>query len=151
VNLTVPPTGEPRSARPTADLRGGLVLDAFSVPANLQSPRAARRRTADALMRHGCAPAVVDTAALLLSEVVTNAVVHAQSPAEIEVRADEPLLWVGVRDTASHRWPIRQPMNVGAASGRGLHLVAALATAWGALTHGDGGKTVWFSLPCHVE
>ncbi|OHV31766.1 hypothetical protein BCD49_05605 [Pseudofrankia sp. EUN1h] len=122
------------------------MLDVFTVPASPQSARVARQRATEVLTRHGCAPDLVDDAILLLSEIVTNAVVHADSAAEIEVRADDLVIWFGVRDTDSRRWPVHWPVSLGASGGRGLHLVATLAAGWGTNIHSDGGKTVWFWL-----
>ncbi|MDT3444635.1 MULTISPECIES: ATP-binding protein [unclassified Pseudofrankia] len=116
------------------------------MPASPESPRTARRRAAEVLTRHGCEPALVDDAILLLSEIVTNAVVHADSAAEVEVRAGELVIWFGVRDADSRRWPVHWPVSLGASGGRGLHLVATLAADWGTNVHSDGGKTVWFWL-----
>ncbi|MBL7501107.1 ATP-binding protein [Frankia sp. CNm7] len=123
-----------------------MVLDTFTVPASPRSPRTARLRAADVLARHGCASALVDTAVLLLSEVVTNAVVHAHSAARIEVRATRRLVWFGVRDTDSRQWPVQLPTNLGASGGRGLQLIATLAAGWGTYGDDDAGKTVWFWL-----
>lgn len=116
------------------------------MPARPRSPGVARRRVTETLTREGCAPPLIDTAILLLSEIVTNAVTHADSMAEIEVRADDLVIWFGVRDADSRRWPVHWPESLGASGGRGLHIVATLAAGWGTYRHDDGGKTVWFWL-----
>ncbi|MFH9353870.1 ATP-binding protein [Kitasatospora sp. NPDC017646] len=93
-----------------------------------------------------------ETALLLLSELVTNACRHARSPRDrlIGVRLLLPtrsVLRVEVYD-ASDDLPVPRHAAPEDESGRGLELVAALATSWGADPRGKGyvGKTVWFTL-----
>ncbi|MFE3873525.1 ATP-binding protein [Kitasatospora sp. NPDC059146] len=93
-----------------------------------------------------------ETALLLLSELVTNACHHARGPRDrlIGVRLLLPtptLLRVEVSD-ASPKLPVPRHAAPEDESGRGLELVAALATSWGAEPRGKGyiGKTVWFEL-----
>ncbi|MFJ8472822.1 ATP-binding protein [Kitasatospora sp. NPDC094011] len=93
-----------------------------------------------------------EIALLLLSELVTNACHHARGPRDrlIGVRLLLPtrsLLRVEVAD-ASANLPVLRHAAPDDESGRGLELVAALATSWGAQPRGDGyiGKTVWFTL-----
>ncbi|MGW0334084.1 SpoIIE family protein phosphatase [Streptomyces sp. NPDC003011] len=93
-------------------------------------------------------------AVLVVSELVTNAVVHAGTDVEVECRleAQTGALVVEVLD----RHPSRAPRDdaVEAASGipeygRGLRLVAVLAESWG-ITYRTGAKTVWARLPAHA-
>lgn len=83
-------------------------------------------------------------AVLLVSELVTNAVLHARAAPEITVRAGEGQVWIGVRD-ASPVTPAPKRYGIDAATGRGLQLVERIAARWGVHTD-DGGKTVWFEL-----
>ncbi|MFF9126563.1 SpoIIE family protein phosphatase [Streptomyces sp. NPDC014889] len=91
--------------------------------------------------------ALDDDAQLLLSEVVTNALVHADSDVDLRVRRYPHHLRVEVRDSDPH-----PAINVGspgedqAEGGRGMMIVSALASAWGNSPSGRG-KTVWFELP----
>ena len=87
-----------------------------------------------------------DVAALLVSELVTNSVVHAASAVELEVAVDGAVVTVRVRDADTG--PL--VMRAGGGSeldegGRGLLLVDRLADAWGT-EHHAGRKTVWFRL-----
>ena len=87
-----------------------------------------------------------DTAALLTTELVSNAIRHTRDELVISVRLLAGRLRVGVSDS-SHRRP--QLVQVGSrdTSGRGLHLVEALADGWGVEPDERGlGKTVWFEL-----
>ncbi|MFC8852107.1 SpoIIE family protein phosphatase [Streptomyces sp. NPDC057144] len=90
-------------------------------------------------------------ALVVVSELVTNAVVHAGTDVEVGLRVEETgTLVVEVAD----RHPSRAPSGGGdhetphdpAEYGRGLRLVAALAEAWG-ITYRPGSKTVWARLP----
>ncbi len=87
-----------------------------------------------------------DTAALLTTELVSNAIRHTRDELVITVRLVGGRLRVGVSDS-SHRRP--QLVQVGSrdTSGRGLHLVEAMADRWGVDPDDRGlGKTVWFEL-----
>jgi two-component sensor histidine kinase len=80
---------------------------------------------------------------LLVSELVTNSVVHAGGPVTLRAQLDGPVLQVNVDDTAATLPAPRQPDTTG---GRGLHIVAALATDWGSAPRRGDGKTTWFTL-----
>ena len=88
------------------------------------------------------------TAALAVSELVTNTLVHTASPIDLTLRrTDVGGLWIGVSDD-SDRVVSRRPVLTGEeASGRGLVVVATLADAWGVTPAPAGaGKTVWLEL-----
>lgn len=82
------------------------------------------------------------TAMLLVTELATNAVLHASTPYDVtlEHRTDGTLR-IGVSD-GSVRKPRARDYAVDATTGRGLGLVGSLAIAWGTSTRPDG-KTVW--------
>ncbi|MFC5764901.1 ATP-binding SpoIIE family protein phosphatase [Actinacidiphila bryophytorum] len=90
---------------------------------------------------------VDDEAQLLLSEIVTNALVHADSDVDLRLRRYPGHL--RVRSATANPHPA---INVGtpgedqAESGRGMMIVSALASAWGNSPSGRG-KAVWFELP----
>src|SRR3954447_1938369 len=88
---------------------------------------------------------VCDDAALLTSEVVTNAVRHAP-PGAITVRAerDGDQFVVQVLD-GSPQEPRVLPPDPWAERGRGMTLVDAIAVDWGVVPH-PSGKVVWFRL-----
>jgi anti-sigma regulatory factor (Ser/Thr protein kinase) len=88
-----------------------------------------------------------DAAELCVSELVTNAVIHTGTSAELTAQLDAECLVVLVRDgggTGSVR-RLQEADDVLAVSGRGLGLVDAIATAWAA-EHGADGTTVWFEI-----
>lgn len=83
--------------------------------------------------------------ALLVSELATNAVLHARSDFEVSVEARDDRLRVGVFDR-NPRLPTPANVPPDAYSGRGLMIVQGLADAWGVETHAGAGKTIWFEL-----
>jgi anti-sigma regulatory factor (Ser/Thr protein kinase) len=107
------------------------------------SARAARRFVADTLSDWSCGH-LADDAALLVSELVTNAVIHARS--DVALR-----LWrtgSGIRVEIADRDPkpvVRRPADPEALGGRGLYLVDTLARDWG-VRPAKPGKAVWFEL-----
>jgi serine/threonine-protein kinase RsbW len=125
----------------------GPQVSAQNFPAWPESVPAARR-FAGALLDRAPAP-LCQTAALLVSELATNAVRHAggrEFRVEVEYSAAEGRLWVGVTDSSVDLPVLRTP-SLTAEHGRGLRLVAALAERWGARRRRDvNEKTVWFEL-----
>ena len=106
----------------------------------------------------GAAAEVVDDAVVLVSELVTNAVVHAGTAAEVSCLREEDSVQIRVTD----RHPERglpafsgQPVDDAASEhfadaegegGRGLLMCSALSSRWG-VEYTAGQKTVWFRLP----
>lgn len=87
-----------------------------------------------------------DDVLLLVSELATNAVLHARSDFAIRVRAGDDRVRVEVSDGNS-RLPTVVSVPADAYSGRGLLLLQALSTAWGVESHAADGKTIWFEVP----
>jgi anti-sigma regulatory factor (Ser/Thr protein kinase) len=90
----------------------------------------------------------VGDVALLVSELATNAVLHARSDFVVTVVALSDRIRVEVLDRNS-RLPSFSVVPADAYSGRGLMLVQAMASAWGVDAHSDDGKTIWFEVPRH--
>ena len=107
------------------------------------SVSAARRFVSTSLERHGL-PELIDTAVLLTSELVANAVLHAASAPAVRVVVDGGFVSVEVLD-GSPMLPQTKRYGPEAATGRGLQLVGARAADWGAERVGSG-KRVWFRL-----
>ena len=86
-------------------------------------------------------------AALLTSELVTNAVAHASTPVKVEVKVErtEDRARVEVYD-GSMEAPTYKPLTLDRDHGRGLAIVDAIADAWGVAPVDDHGKVVWFEL-----
>jgi len=83
---------------------------------------------------------------LLVSELATNAVLHARSDFEVTVIKLPTRLRVEVFDQNT-RLPSFAVAPPDAYSGRGLQLLQGLAGAWGVESHPDSGKTIWFEVP----
>ena len=108
------------------------------------SARAARRFVRDALASAESED-LEDTVTLLVSELVTNAVVHGGGEVEVLVRLLPGSVRVEVRD-ASAVAPIPRVADDEDTSGRGLALVETLARRWGVDPVAGGGKAVWFEV-----
>src|SRR3954470_17144422 len=120
--------------------RAELVL-----PMSSESPRAAPEfaRTS------GCpahALEVLDDALLLISELVTNSVLHGGPPIVLAIECDGEELKVRVRDGLA-ALPVPRVAGDDDESGRGLTLVELLTDTWGVEPVSDehgAGKQVWF-------
>ena len=89
----------------------------------------------------------VDTAVLLLSELVTNAVRHGTGEIGVRVTNRQGRLRVAISDGRASL-PRLVPLNLESDHGRGMQLVDALAVAWGVdtATPPASGKSVWFEV-----
>jgi anti-sigma regulatory factor (Ser/Thr protein kinase) len=106
----------------------------------LSSVREARRFLSSLLEEWG-ADDYEFAAPQVLSELATNAALHARSSFTVELHLDEGYLQIEVTDS-SPRLPRVRTYAVDATTGRGMGLVAALSSSWGTTTNGTG-KTVW--------
>lgn len=115
------------------------------LPADIQSPAQARSAVEHVLASWGL-DELVETATLLVSEVVTNAVRHAGTSLRLRtLRLATDGVRVEVVDQAPHAPLRRGRPNAAAEGGRGLHLIEHLARRWG-VESTDLAKTVWFEL-----
>ena len=126
------------SPRPPNARDARLTLDADA--SSVSTARRFLRRTLEAWG----SSSMTDTATLLASELVTNAILHARCAPDVVIRLDGPRLRVEVHDT-SHVAPARKQYGLYAATGRGIGLVDELSADWG-VTPQAGGKSVWFEL-----
>jgi len=111
-------------------------------PHAVESVGRARRYALDAL---GELPSeVVDSVAVMVSELATNSVRHAASPFTLSVDRDDARVRIAVADDGDRLPSLRTP-DPREHSGRGLQIVRALADEWGVIENvGRPGKTVWF-------
>ncbi|MBX7554271.1 ATP-binding protein [Streptomyces sp. tea 10] len=89
---------------------------------------------------------LADTAELLVSELVTNALRHTRGPLRLNLRLRQGRLLCEVEDTESGG-PVRGVADADAEGGRGTELIDLLADAWGSRRTATG-KSVWFELRC---
>ena len=133
--------GDERAANsaPAQSLRLELVRSA-------EAPSIARAAIAGLCARVGVGEVSCRTLQLLVSEIVTNAVVHSDAPAsqpiEFSVQSGRGLVRVQVADGGHGFHP---PEGVKPSGGWGLRLVQKEAARWGIDT--ERGTTVWFELP----
>lgn len=109
-----------------------------------QAARAARRFVTETLGRWRRDDDLLDDAAMVVTELVTNALVHARSATTVAVSSRPGTVRIEVAD-ASPVVPVPRERHDTAASGRGIALVAAIAERWGAEPTPDG-KVVWVEL-----
>ncbi|WP_030573101.1 ATP-binding SpoIIE family protein phosphatase [Streptomyces aureocirculatus] len=140
-----------------------------SLPGNPLAPAAARKFVRAALADRaelgtpaatGLTDRLADDAVLLVSELATNAVVHAGTAVEILCRFDPGVpgestdaVVIEVSDHHPARAVRNEPRNPQPGTpeyGRGLQLVAMLSEAWG-ITYRSGTKTVWARLPVDID
>ena len=118
------------------------------VPA-LRAPRAARAFVAETLTAWDVQADEVEAAKLVVSELVTNAVLHApESPTiKLDLRLTDGVVRVLVTDGGLGEPKRRaRPDLWTRETGRGVWLVDAFTERWGTETHGRDGKTVWCEL-----
>src|SRR5919107_1824970 len=131
-------------AQAVADPQGQLRWAQLTLTCDHQAPRWAR-----AFVRRVCTSweleGVVDEATLMASELVTNAVVHAEGAAQLVVQRCADQLTIAVRDGADVP-PMQRAAKPWDENGRGLQLVDALSCADGSYPRFGGGKVVWCSL-----
>ena len=113
------------------------------------SPEATAPRRARALVAQMCAAwhreQLSDVGQLVISELVTNAVVHAGTPIDVEVQVEQDALLLRVHDDGDGL-PAVVPPERRTVGGVGLDLVSRVSQSWGVTPDPRGGKDVWCVL-----
>ncbi|MGN6688340.1 MAG: ATP-binding SpoIIE family protein phosphatase [Actinomycetales bacterium] len=120
-------------------------IASIEVPAESRAPGQARRWASDLLRSWGIAAEQREIAVLSISELVTNALIHARSTARLELDLDAERLLVLVSDTGLDGAVEAGQTSATAERGRGLMLVESLSDAWGS-ERTSRGTTTWFEL-----
>ena len=117
------------------------------LPDDVTAPARARHEVRSMLLGFGLDETQLDDVLLAVSELVTNAFEHGESPQRLELAYFEGELTLQVHDTGSRLPQLRAPAPAEARS-RGLVLVQALSEDWG-FEVCPGGKFVWavFRIP----
>lgn len=147
---TVPTAAVPEAgrARPLSQVRRLRLVGAGG------SVSRARDFTRKALQDWGWLPAAsadqraaAEDVLLVVSELVTNACLHAGGPEELRIGSGPKLLRLEVVDAGSGDPATRSPHRAGRPGGHGMFIVQRLCLDWGVVRSGDGaGKTVWAEL-----
>ena len=138
----------PRDGPPPVPLGDAVDRRTWQFGCEASNVAVARRRLEEVLDRHAWDRPDVDVVVLLLSELATNAVLHARSPFVVTTWIDG-LAGVAVTDHKGVRHPAlvdREPVD----GGMGLKLVASLASRWG-VHELDDRRSVWFEYHPTLE
>lgn len=120
----------------------------LTLPAELSSVAQARRFLRESLAAWGAAGYDV-AAPQVVSELATNAALHARSAYTVHLRLEPEVLLVEVTDSSPVRPQVRH-YGIDATTGRGIALVEALSNAWG-VEASPTGKTVWCRVAPDVD
>jgi anti-sigma regulatory factor (Ser/Thr protein kinase) len=123
------------------------VLDEVRLPPHPASVGRARRFVVERLAEMGL-PAREDGAELVVSELVTNAVIHAGTEIVVRVAAVDRGARIEVID-GSTEMPGPRMATMASRSGRGLALVDHFTREWG-VERTESGKIVWFQVGTEV-
>lgn len=120
-----------------------------TLPPDPTSPSRARRILRETVASAG-REEWLDAGELAISEVVTNATLHARTPIEVALVVYDDRMYVEVRDR-NPMLPVARDYDEQATTGRGMGLVAALALECGVHPLGEEGKVIWFCVGAPVE
>jgi anti-sigma regulatory factor (Ser/Thr protein kinase) len=116
----------------------------LELPAGLTGVSTARRWAASVCRKWGF-PDEADVVSLLVSELVTNAVIHAGRPVRLHLAQPDGAVRVEVRDPDPRVPAVGEPGTL-SEHGRGMVLLDELASSWGVDTREPLGKVVWFEV-----
>ncbi|AIV36067.1 ATP-binding protein [Streptomyces sp. R1] len=114
----------------------------------------ARDFTREALYAWGWLPsatadqrAAAEDVLLVVSELVTNACLHAEGPDELSITCEKKVIRLEVSDRGTGQPAPRNPHRAGRPGGHGMFIVQRLCLDWGVVrTPGVAGKRVWAEL-----
>ncbi|MER7718809.1 ATP-binding protein [Streptomyces flaveolus] len=147
-----PGTGVPASA--SAAVAGGRQVRRLSFDDQSGVVPLARDFTREALYAWGWLPsatadqrAAAEDVLLVVSELVTNACLHAEGPDELSITCDKKVIRLEVSDRGAGQPAPRTPHRAGRPGGHGMFIVQRLCLDWGVVrTPGVAGKRVWAEL-----
>jgi serine/threonine-protein kinase RsbW len=130
-----------------------MSVGAVAVRHHAQSAAVVRHSIADDLAGNAVARASIDDVVLVASELVGNAVMHTGSSTspdlEVVWELEPAAVVIRVADPSGEQ-PHELPADTERTGGRGLAIVAALATDWGVL-RSTAGKQVWARVPINRD
>jgi two-component sensor histidine kinase len=122
-----------------------MEYECWSFPPELRTPQHARQRLGPLLEMWGLSPDDQQSTLLVMNELVTNAVEHAQTPLQLDVTLTGNALQVEVRDESTAA-PRLHEIDPKSCRGHGLRVVAGLSSSWNWNPSGRG-KSVRATLP----
>lgn len=131
---------------PTAGALGEIAR--LELPAAGSSPSRARKFVMG-LLSDWDLPGCEDAVTLLVSELVTNALLHARTEMVVVLARADGCVRLEVSDR-SIQSPVIRRYSLHAGTGRGLQLVGSVARSWGVRLE-NGGKTVWAEIAAAAE
>lgn len=145
VGETISVSDSVEDAKRSVGQRPHLVRLRCELDATLAAPRHARAFLRDACHLWEVGPELTDAGLLVVSELVSNAVQHAQTATRLVLELQGDALCIRVRDFSTRR-PVAHPSHGQLAVwGQGLELVDQLANRWNVVRHADG-KTLWATV-----
>ncbi|MDH6628050.1 anti-sigma regulatory factor (Ser/Thr protein kinase) [Streptomyces sp. LBL] len=91
--------------------------------------------------------AAAEDVLLVVSELVTNACLHAEGPDDLRISCDNKVIRLEISDKGTGQPSPRTPHRAGSPGGHGMFIVQRLCLDWGVVrTPGATGKTVWAEL-----
>ncbi len=132
---------------PDANVTGASDASTIDVEPDLSAVRGARAGAVEVLNRWQVDPELIDDITLVISELVTNAVVYGRPPVGLSLRHSGRSVTIECHDGGAYM-PRRLHATADDEHGRGLELVGLLATTWGTRRL-ERGKAVWctFTTP----
>lgn len=111
------------------------------------APSRGRHAVEGVLDDWGCVDPAREDLLLVVSELVTNAVLHGAEPIVVTLVREPERVRVEVTDAAPDSSPYSSRVTRESVAGRGLSVVTRLAAAWGWRADPGARKTVWAELP----
>ncbi len=150
----VPSSGVPGAAPVSAPEGGGRQARRLSFEDASGVVPLARDFTREALYAWGWLPsatadqrAAAEDVLLVVSELVTNACLHAEGPDELRITCEKKVIRLEVSDRGTGQPAPRTPHRAGRPGGHGMFIVQRLCLDWGVVrTPGVAGKRVWAEL-----
>jgi anti-sigma regulatory factor (Ser/Thr protein kinase) len=136
----VPSTPSEASLIENSDDRSSIAFDR-----SIENTGEARAWVTEFVTGHGGGESLRDDAALVVSELVTNALRHGEGAVVVRVSFVDGRLSIAVTDSGDGE-PHQLPIDADRIGGLGLHIVERVAGEWGVAPF-PGGKTVWAVLP----
>lgn len=121
----------------------------YALPADRSAPGLARGHARQDMALAGVEERVRRTVVLVVSELVTNAIQHADGPYALGFGVTDDRIRIQVTDHGPELPdPRSEAMSRAEPGGRGLAIVRRVSLDWGVAVRPDGAKTVWAEVPC---